>query len=204
MTNLAVAGAGNTYIHDSTIEELSQRSYDLVLIMWSDYTRLDYKVRNPRAFSSLRYTSMAQRNPLHLPEEIRKGFDFIPDNWIFSCEYQSGNIDPELGKLFGLEKFTNPKLQLNNTLLKIISLQGVLKSMNIPYRFMFYREYPNLKAFDNLIKMIDWNNVMPAPYLHPYAQDIGEWDETRTHPAPAAYNAYADIVTEYLKNQKLI
>ena len=204
MTNLAVAGAGNTYIHDSTIEELSLRSYDLVLIMWADYTRIDYKVRNPRAFASLHYTSMVQRNPSHVPEEMQKGFEFIPNNWIFSCEYQSGNTDPELGKLFGFDKFTNPKLQLNNTLLKIISLQGVLKSMNIPYRFMFYREYPNLKAFDNLIKMIDWNNVMPAPYLHPYAQDIGEWDAPRTHPTPAAFNAYADIVAKYLKNQKLI
>jgi hypothetical protein len=105
---------------------------------------------------------------------------------------------------FGFNKFTTPKLQLNNTLLKIISLQGVLKSINVPYRFMFYREYPDLNAFDNLTKMIDWNNIISDPYLYSYAHDIGEWDAPRTHPTPAAFNAYADIVAKYLKNQKLI
>lgn len=203
MTNIAVSGAGNTYIHDSTIDEISQRSYDLVLIMWADYNRIDYQVKNPEAFPSLRYTSMAQRNPVKVPEEIKQDFEYIVNNWIFSSEYQSGNTDPALAKLFGFNEYTNPRLQLHNTLLKIISLQGVLKSFNIPYRFMFYREYPELKEFDNLTNLIDWTNVIPG-YLYSFAHDIGEWDSPRTHPTPAAYSAYADIVAEYLKNQKLI
>jgi hypothetical protein len=43
LVNLAQSGAGNTYIFESTVLEISQRVYDLVLIMWSDPNRIDYR-----------------------------------------------------------------------------------------------------------------------------------------------------------------
>jgi len=206
MVNLAVAGAGNTYIHDSTIDELSQRSYDLVLIMWSDYQRLDYRVRNPENFNArkLRYTSMAQSNTARLPPELASKFQHICQDWIFSCDYDNGSTEPILADLFGYATYTNPRLQLHNSLLKIISLQSVLKSLGIPYRFMFYRPFPELNEFKKLSSLIDWDKFMPEPYLYSHAHSIGEWDEPSLHPTPAAYDSYADLVVKYLKDQKLI
>jgi len=204
MVNLAVAGAGNTYIHDSTIDELSERSYDMVLIMWADYLRTDYRVKWPGKFESLKYTSKTQSNTAHLPPELAIKYQHICQDWIFSCNYQENNTDPDLAKLFGHMIYTTPKLHLHNTLLKIISLQGVLKSFDIPYRFMFYRPIPELNSFKKLNSLIDWDKFLPEPYLFLHAHSIGEWDQSTLHPTPAGYNSYADIVAEYLKNQKLI
>ena len=46
LVNLAQAGAGNTYIHETTIAELSQRKYDLVIVMWTGIPRIDFKVND--------------------------------------------------------------------------------------------------------------------------------------------------------------
>ena len=37
LVNLSQSGSGNTYIHETTIAELAQRNYDLVLIQWPLY-----------------------------------------------------------------------------------------------------------------------------------------------------------------------
>lgn len=44
LVNLAQAGAGNDYIYSSVMEELALRKYDLVIVMWSDFRRLDIKL----------------------------------------------------------------------------------------------------------------------------------------------------------------
>jgi hypothetical protein len=44
VTNLAWPGAGNKYIADSIIHATSINTYDLVLVMWSGITRLDFPV----------------------------------------------------------------------------------------------------------------------------------------------------------------
>ena len=34
--NLSVSGLGNAYIHETTVNELAKRSYDIVLVMWGN------------------------------------------------------------------------------------------------------------------------------------------------------------------------
>ena len=42
ITNIGEAAAGNQYICDSVIQETLQNDYDMVLVMWSGVSRLDY------------------------------------------------------------------------------------------------------------------------------------------------------------------
>lgn len=43
LTNLSRANAGNTYIVETTMEELAKNDYDLVIIMWSPFDRVDIR-----------------------------------------------------------------------------------------------------------------------------------------------------------------
>lgn len=203
ITNLALGGAGNTYIHNSTITEISQRSYDLVLIMWTDVNRLDYRVTNPERFSKFNYNSKKQTA---LMSNLLNGVtpNPIQQDWIFSSDYYNGNLDTELAELFGYHKFVNTDIHYSMSLINIISLQGVLKSLNIPYRFMFYKELVGLHRFSDLNNLIDWKNVINDTHLFSFAHRNNWWDESLIHPTDQAHDAYADILVDYLKNQKLI
>jgi hypothetical protein len=208
MVNLAVAGAGNTYIHETTISEISQHSYDLVLIMWSDFNRTDIRVNCPELFSSLRYTSQFQskEDPNNFLSSVVIDTDSIQQDWIFSGEYQQSKINQpdNINKLFGHCDFSNPNIQLENSLTRIISLQGVLKSLNIPYRFLFYKPLVGQHRFHNLSNLIDWQNIFDDVHLFLLAHDNNWWDSSIQHPTVEAYDAYADILVNYLKSQKLI
>jgi hypothetical protein len=209
MVNLAVAGAGNTYIHESTISEISQRSYDLVLIMWTDFNRTDIRVSHPNLFSSLDYTSQFQSKKNTIPglDSLIIDTDLIQQNWIFSGEYHQPKInqlDVNVNQLFGHIDFFNSNIYLENSLIRIISLQSVLKAMNIPYRFMFYKELVGQHRFPYLVDLIDWNNVVNEPYLFSLAHKNNWWNHSTNHPTAEAYSAYADILIDCFKDQKLI
>ena len=209
MVNLAVAGAGNTYIHETTVSEISQRSYDLVLIMWTDFDRTDVRVADPKLFSSLNYTSRAQSkpDPSNFLNHLTIDTERIQQDWIFSGEYRQsktkqpgGNVE----KLFSHRDFSSSNIQLENSLIRIISLQSVLKTMNIPYKFMFYKPLVGQHRYPDLVKLIDQQNVIAEPYLFLLAYKNNWWNKSTTHPTIDAYSAYADVLVEYLKGQKLI
>jgi hypothetical protein len=208
MINLAIAGAGNTYIHETTISEISQRSYDLVLIMWCDFERTDIRIKNPELFSSLCYTSQFQskkRLNNHVSDIVIDA-DFIQQDWIFAGEYwqfDKNHPNSAVNKLFEHCNFTNPNIQLENSLIRIISLQSVLKSLNIPYRFLFYKPLVGQHRFANLVKLIDWQHVFDV-HLFSLAHNNNRWNHDNKHPTVEAYSAYADLLADHLKNQKLI
>jgi hypothetical protein len=209
MVNLAVAGAGSTYIHESTIAELSQRSYDLVLIMWTDFDRVDHKVARPADFPSLHYTSWVQSKQSYPEVETELVLDtkFIQQNWVFSGDYYlSGSKHPNdnVNRLFGSTRFNSPDVLMEQSLTRIISLQGVLKSMNIPYRFMFFKPQVGLNRFANLYKLIDRKNVIAEPHLFSLAHRNNWWDKSTGHPTTEAYSMYAHMLVDYLKDQKLV
>jgi hypothetical protein len=139
-----------------------------------------------------------------LPEHIKSDFKFIQRDWVFSGEYYLDNPTPLIKDLFGYTKFTNSNIQLSSSLIKIISLQNVLKSMNTPYRFMFYKGLVGTHRFPNLTKLIDLQNVITDPNLYSFARKNNWWDHASKHPTVDAHEAYADILVDYLKNQKLI
>lgn len=208
MINLAVAGAGNTYIHETTISEISQRSYDLALIMWCDFGRTDIRINHPESLSSLCYTSQFQskKDPNNHDASFTVDTDYIQQDWIFSGEYFQSNLNHSLGdvnKLFGHCEFSNPNIQLENSLIRIISLQGVLTSLNMPYRFMFYKPLVGQHRFPHLFKLIDWQNVFDV-HLFLLAHDNNWWNHASDHPTVEAYLAYSNLLADHLKNQKLI
>ena len=220
MVNLALAGAGSTYIHESTIAEISQRSYDLVLIMWTEFDRTDHRVTYPGRFSSLQYTSQAQSKKTYpeLEEDFVLDTEFIQQDWIFSGDLYlkppdlgpstggapRGPVRESLDKLFGYKDFLDPNILLENSLIRIISLQGVLKSMNIPYKFMYFKQPVGKHRFANLNKLIDWQNVIDEPNLFSLAHENNWWDHSTGHPTAEAYSAYADLLVGHLKDQKLV
>jgi hypothetical protein len=209
MVNLAVSGAGSAYIHESTIAELGQRSYDLVLIMWTDFDRVDQKIARPADFPSLHYTSWVQgkkSNP-KVETEFVLDTEYIQPNWVFSGDYfQSGSKHPDdnVNRLFGYTRFVSPDVLMEQSLTRIISLQGVLKSMSIPYRFMFFKHPVGLHRFANLYNLIDQQNVIADPHLFSLAHRNNWWDKSTGHPTAEAYSAYAHLFVDYLKDQKLV
>jgi len=209
MVNLAVSGAGSAYIHESTIAELGQRSYDLVLIMWTDFDRVDQKIARPADFPSLHYTSWGQskKSDPEFETEFVLDTEYIQQNWVFSGDYfQAGSKHPDdnVNRLFGYTRFVSPDVLMEQSLTRIISLQGVLKSMSIPYRFMFFKHPVGLHRFANLYKLIDQQNVIADPHLFSLAHRNNWWDKSTGHPTAEAYSMYAHMLVDYLKDQKLV
>jgi len=209
MVNLAVSGAGNAYIHESTVAELGQRSYDLILIMWTDFDRVDQKIARPADFPSLHYTSWGQskKSSPEFEAEFVLDTEFIQQNWVFSGDYYlsgSNHSDDNVNRLFGHTRFTSPDVLMEQSLTRIISLQGVLKSMDIPYRFIFYKHPVGLYRFANLYKLIDQKNVIADPHLFSLAHRNNWWNKSTNHPTAEAYSAYAHLLVDYLKDQKLV
>jgi hypothetical protein len=208
MVNLSAGGAGNTYIHETTISEISQRSYDLVLIMWTEFNRTDIRVNDRLLCSSLDLTSRTQSKKNadnYFKDDVIN--DYIQLDWVFSGEYRNSDMNhpnSHVDKLFGHCDFSNSNIQMENSLIRIISLQGVLKSLNIPYRFLFYKPLVGQHRFHNLYKLIDWQNVFDDVHLFLLARNNNWWDDSTNHPTVEAYSAYADILADYLKNQELI
>ena len=130
---VAEAAAGNQYICDSIIRGVLEQRPDMVLVMWSGVSRLDYltSVEDP-AWNSLFDSYGFYRR--------------IPGGklgWIFSGG-QMGTWfkHPVAHRMFYEMYKVSSELSLANiNLTEIIKLQNFLKAKHIPYRFMSYVNY---------------------------------------------------------------
>ena len=142
VVNLACAGAGNDYIFNSTIAELGQRSYDFVAIMWTQPSRVDFKVNDIEQFSDSPYTSAYQLTRNDWAEKVIYPIndqDYVEKDWVYGSGFL--NSDPTLlkTKLFDQVYYYQDDAQFNHlTLVKMIALQNTLKQMNIPYLFTYF------------------------------------------------------------------
>lgn len=205
--NLAQAGAGNTYIHESTVSEISKRPYDLVLIQWAYFDRLDIRVNDIHNFRDTAYTSEFQAKQNDWPGKIIwpvNDQDYVEKNWVFGCGYINERKDDSVGKLFrDYYKHTGHVEFIQASLIKMISLQNTLKVMNIPYLFMRYRPMVRLARFKHLYDMIDWSNFYDGKLIHTIAKEMNAFDFT-SHPFPSAQAAFAGELHQDLINRKLI
>ena len=200
--NLALAGAGNTYIRQSTINEISLRSHDLVIIMWSGLERLDFQVNDIDQFPDFS-TSSYQSDQNDWPEKIVKPWhdqDFVEKNWIL------GGIEPGLSRheLFrGIRYHTSEKEHIHRSLIDMICMQGVLKSNNIPFVFAFYQNYvEKLKNQDiNLFHLLDTNCLFNNPNISDLMKDNDWYDVDGQHPSTQAHQTWAMTLYEWLKNK---
>ena len=204
LTNLAQAGAGNSYIHESTVSELSQRKYNLVLIMWSGIARVDYKVSNFDAFVDSKYTSQYQHTRNDWPEKIVEPIndqDYVMKDWVFGCGHTNQESEIVESELFtGIYKHLEYRDFVFHFLIKIISLQNTLLAMNIPYVFSFYNDYKkDLQIFPDLCKLIKWNNVFTEQNINTIAKENNWFDVDGSHPGKQAHNLYANYLDRFIE-----
>jgi len=201
LVNLAMTSAGNLYIHNSTITELAQRNYDLVIIMWSGIERVDCQVDDISLFSHMPHTSTYYSKHNDWPGKNIYPIndqDYVEKDWVFVCNY---SWFPELQKMKFCEtnfKYQGYKQKLTQSLIHMISLQSILKQMNIPYVFSFYNNYHADLEQHNLYKMIDVNNIITDNNIHDITKRNNWFEEDGLHPNTEAHSKWTDILYNHL------
>tara|TARA_B100001939_G_C16879162_1_gene590082 strand:+ start:189 stop:893 length:705 start_codon:yes stop_codon:yes gene_type:complete len=201
--NLACAGAGNTYIHDTTTRILYDQPFDLVLIMWTGMTRVDMQVENIDQFGSTTYTSNYQKNHNDWPKKIISPVNdqsFVEDDWLFGCG--ALNHDAELTKVFkSIYQYTSQSQFVNKFMINVVSLQNTLKQLKIPYAFSFYTDYVKEIAHS---KMIDWKNCVLSDNIDNVAKRLNSYDTDGSHPGLQANKEWAKCVMEHLRTRDIV
>ena len=206
ITNLACAGAGNTYIAQATITELSRRSYDAVTIMWTAPHRVDMQVGYPQKFADSAYTSAYQRTRNDWPEKIVEPVndqDFVEPNWVFGCGHVNGeSAVVNSGAFRGIYTYQrDPEFEQNFSFL-LISVQNTLKQLNIPYLFTFYHPYFNHLCHWDLFGLVDTESIYTSTNIWDIVQTNGWYDTDGFHPNTLAHAAWAQTI-QTIWQQKL-
>lgn len=175
--NLAQHNAGNIWICDSTIAELSENDYDMVLIMWSGLCRVDAIVDEEA------YT----QHPDH--------FKSINN---FGIRYVHLGVDNK-----STLRYVSERELVFQSMGKILHLQSFLTSNHIPYCFMSYMNFWDLPAgygFDLITNQFDFDNWIfldeDRNGLYELSQDQKLYIEDRYHPNETAHQYWADIIRE--------
>jgi hypothetical protein len=200
IVNLSQAGAGNTYIHETTISELAQRTYDLVIVQWVPFIRIDYKVQNIELFNNTIFTSNYQYKQNDWPSKIIYPIndqDYVEKDWIFGCGYAvNQDRDPNIVKVFeNYYQYIGSSEQTYHLLIKMISLQSYLKANSIPYLFCFGRKFKTSDRHRHLFNQLDMNHMYVDQFLLDIAENNNMWDvNDQSHPNPEAYEIYANLL----------
>lgn len=173
--NLAAHGAGNQWICDSTIAELSENTYDLVLLMWSGLTRLDFSVEETLYNDVLGFKSVNN----------------------FGIHY----LHNEQEQFKSLSVAVGERERTFNSLIRIISLQSYLQTKNINYRFMtymnFWEDVYGL-GFEYLDQQIDFSKWIFTDHdrngFFELSQDNRLFIEDGYHPNEQAHRLWAEII----------
>jgi hypothetical protein len=203
VVNLACSGAGNDYIFNSTIAELGQRSYDFVVIMWTQPSRVDFKVNDIEQFSDSPYTSAYQLTCNDWAEKVTYPIndqDYVEKDWVYGCGFL--NSDPTLlkTKLFDQVYYYQDDPQFNHlTLVKMIAMQNTLKQMNIPYLFTYFRDYvSNLAKIPHLYNMLDQSRIYNKQNIYAITKDNNWYDADGLHPGVNAHKKWAELITPFI------
>jgi hypothetical protein len=204
MVNLSQSGCGNTYLHETTISELAQRNYDLVIVQWTPFIRFDYKVRDIGQFWDTKFTSHYQSMQNDWPDKIVNPVndqDYVEKDWIFGCGYSvNSEKNNALGQAFeDFYTFAGPAEYMYHALIKIISLQSFLQAHSIPYLFCFGREFKLLPRYRHLNQLLDYSKMFTECYLYDMAQQNNWWGPDGIHPNDVAYQRYAELLIPKIK-----
>ena len=189
IVNLACSGAGNTYISDTTIRELTKRTYDHVIIMWSGLWRYDLQ----STFNKTSYCSEYQSLQNDWPEKIIYPIndqDYVEKDWIFSCGHvnKEGSLT-QSGIFTGIYKYSTDEHLYNISYMKMLALQSYCQANKIKYTFSFYKPYP-----------VDWNIIdkkqcVTEHNIYKIAQRLDDWGDGG-HPGSQAHKKWAQIINE--------
>ena len=202
LVNLAQAGAGNTYIHESTIEELSKRKYDYVIIMWSGLSRIDYKIENISLLKNSKYTSCYQKSRNDWPGKSISPVndqDYVDDRWVFGCGVLNNEKVLVETEIFNsIYKHLGHKQFVYHSLQKMIALQSFLKTQDIPYLFTFYQDYvTDLQLEPYLYSLLDQLNIYNNKDIFRLAKEFNDIDKTH-HPKTKTHQWWAKLIKEFI------
>ena len=191
---LSSPGSGNQALSARTIHEVTQNSYDQVVVLWTGINRLDVPIS----------------------EELNKTYpENKPGTWIARCNigsmvwFHSGGIlgsgttddslTPEFLKKFFRNQYmgttSGSKYLSELTLLSIVSTQAVLEKLKIPYQMGFI--YDALRPFDNevfehchgiickdtpLYNAVDWTKFTRYESPYDWARRAGRLEHDNYHP----------------------
>lgn len=204
LVNLAQAGAGNTYISRSIMAELQQRSYDLVLVMWSGLERVDLQVDNIDYFDQTKYTSEYQSQQNDWPEKIVEPIndqDYVQKNWVFGMGHL--NQDSWLikhGLFEKIYKHQDFETHLQRSFYDMLSLESYLKSRSIPYAFAFYQNY--VGSMGDFVKQLDWKHIYNRTNLYDVTKSMNDYDTDNIHPGVDANKIWAQDFYTFLKEKQ--
>lgn len=198
LVNLAVPAAGNRYIHDSTIRELSQRQYDYVFIMWSGLQRNDIQVENIKLFdkavtslNQLGITNWEEKTIWPITEQ-----NYIEKNWVF---VGLGNEFLKSIKFGEYIKYRGFDIEVQDSLMYMITLQSVLKQLDIPYVFSFYMDYlETLKTHKELFALLDLTNICTDDNIYNIAKRTNCFNGDGFHPGLEANQQWSDILIKFI------
>jgi len=208
ITTKAEAAAGNQYIADSIVSELVSQPdnhYDLVLVMWSGVSRLDYltSLEDPSWNSMFDSYGFYRRLP---GDKL---------GYIFSGGQMGTWFANPVAKTMFREMYkVSSELSLAHiNLMEMVKLQGFLKSRNQKYMFMSYVNYWNAEdhvsrngdfgvykypELAHLINAIDFDQWIfsneQRDGIFEMAKAMDSLQEDRFHPALEANNAWAELV----------
>lgn len=198
LTNLALSGAGNTYIHNSTISELSHRQYDFVFVMWTGLQRNDIQVDNISVFDKC----ITSRSQSLLNDWEEKDIwpvndqDYVEKDWVFV------GLDNEFIQRIKFSEYIKYRSRRNETyqsLMQMVTLQSVLKQLDIPYVFSFYNDYTDeLKQYLDLYALLDQTCICRANNISTIAQKLKSYDVDGYHPGNDANQAWASTLLEFI------
>lgn len=204
LVNLSQSGSGNTYVHETTVAELAQRHYDLVLVQWTPFIRFDYKVRDITKFAGTIFTSEHQHRQNDWPGKIIEPVndqDYVERDWIFGCGVSVNyDRDPALRDAFGgFYRYAGPSEYMYHATMKLISLQSFLQVKKIPYLFVFGRPFRILDRYSHLRDLIDWDHAYTDQYILDLAEKRDSWDSDKLHPSQEVYQEFADLILPKIK-----
>lgn len=210
ITNIAEPGAGNQYIANSIVRAICERPghYDLVLVMWSGVSRLDFltDISEPNwheLFDSYGFYRRVESCPNRLGYIFSGGF---MGPW-----YRNAAA----GSLFRqLYKVSDDLSLAHQNLIEIVKCQEFLKSMKVPYRFMSYVNYwktgkdlsPNgdfgvmdFYELQPLIRAIDFSQWIfrdeQRDGIYEMAREAEDYNGDRFHPGVITHQQWAEIVS---------
>jgi hypothetical protein len=188
LVNLACAAAGNNYICDSTIRELQKRSYDHVVIMWSGLERYDIQGNFVDNFYTSKYQSARNDWPKKVISLVNDQ-DYVEKDWIFGIGNIQGDKDIRQSNIFtGIYKYSTAQQLVNNSIIKMISLQSYLKCNKISYTFSFYQDY------EVDFNAIDKENCEVSDNISNIMHRLNSYDADGAHPGKLAHREWANIL----------
>jgi hypothetical protein len=207
--NISCPGTGYTYVHESTVEKLSKEKFDLVLVMWPEtMVRADWQVGSIDQFDNNYWTS----NHLKGIHEGMPQDNHVPENWISSQGYLVESFGKKkkskeeldtISRLF-VDYFSVVKYAelVQQSLIRVVSLQGVLKEMKIPYLFMTPGTLKKFDRYKNLYQLIDWSQFYTEQHLIDLATERGWTDpDNVNYPNEWAYTVYAEFLYTEIKSR---